>query len=70
MACRGTGQVISHLGGGSSSVTCPWCRGGGVRLAEVDAQAGWLDGREGEHVEPQATAPDPGEPGSPGGDAA
>jgi hypothetical protein len=43
MPCRGTGQVISNLGGTPSTVTCPWCDGGGVRLAEVDAQRGWLD---------------------------
>jgi hypothetical protein len=41
MACRGSGQVISNLGGTPSTVTCPWCEGGGVRLAEVDAQAKW-----------------------------
>jgi len=41
MACRGSGQVISNLGGVTSSVSCPWCAGGGVRLAEVDAQARW-----------------------------
>ena len=41
MACRGTGQVISSLGGTPSSVTCPWCEGGGVRLPDVDAQARW-----------------------------
>ena len=41
MPCRGTGQVISNLGGTPSNVTCPWCGGGGVRLAEVDAQARW-----------------------------
>ena len=44
MACRGTGQVISHLGGTTSTVTCPWCGGGGVRLADVDAQARWAEG--------------------------
>jgi len=44
MACRGTGQVISSLGGTASSVSCPWCGGGGVRLSEVDAQARWLHG--------------------------
>jgi hypothetical protein len=43
MPCRGTGRVISNLGGTPSSVTCPWCEGGGVRLAAVDAQAHWLD---------------------------
>jgi hypothetical protein len=42
MPCRGTGRVISNLGGTASTVTCPWCEGGGVRLAEVDAQAAWL----------------------------
>jgi DnaJ-class molecular chaperone len=38
-ACRGTGQVVSHLGGQRSLVECPWCDGGGVRLADHDAQA-------------------------------
>jgi hypothetical protein len=43
MPCRGSGRVISNLGGTPSTVTCPWCRGGGVRLSDVDAQAGWLE---------------------------
>jgi DnaJ-class molecular chaperone len=38
MPCHGTGQVISNLGGLTSKVTCPWCRGGGERLTGVDAQ--------------------------------
>jgi len=42
MPCRGTGQVISNLGGTASKVTCPWCAGGGTRLAGIDAQARWL----------------------------
>jgi hypothetical protein len=42
MPCRGTGKVISNLGGAPSTVTCPWCEGGGVRLPAVDAQAKWL----------------------------
>ena len=41
MACRGSGQVISNLGGTPSKLTCPWCGGDGVRLADVDAQARW-----------------------------
>jgi len=41
MACRGTGRVISNLGGSPSTVECPWCGGGGERLAEIDAQAHW-----------------------------
>ena len=43
MPCRGTGQVISNLGGTPSTVTCPWCDGGGVRLAGIDAQGKWQD---------------------------
>jgi hypothetical protein len=42
MPCRGTGEVVSNLGGTPSKVTCPWCGGGGIRLAEVDAQSRWL----------------------------
>jgi DnaJ-class molecular chaperone len=41
MPCRGTGQVISNLGGTPSKIPCPWCEGGGVRLAGVNAQARW-----------------------------
>jgi hypothetical protein len=56
MPCRGSGQVISNLGGTASTVTCPWCAGGGVRLADVDAQAGWPDASSGaaEELPPQA----------------
>jgi DnaJ-class molecular chaperone len=41
MPCRGSGKVISNLGGTPSTVSCPWCDGGGVRLAGIDAQAHW-----------------------------
>jgi hypothetical protein len=41
MACRGTGRVISHLGGTPSTVECPWCEGSGLRPAEIDAQEHW-----------------------------
>ena len=44
MPCRGTGKVISGLGGEPNTVTCPWCGGEGVRQTGVDAQAKWLDG--------------------------
>ena len=37
--CRGTGRVISNLGGSASQVVCPWCEGGGVFIAGHDAQA-------------------------------
>jgi DnaJ-class molecular chaperone len=38
LACRGSGQVISGLGGTPHSVTCPWCQGTGHRIAGIDAQ--------------------------------
>jgi len=41
MACRGSGKVISHLGGEPKAVTCPWCGGSGSRGAISDAQAKW-----------------------------
>jgi len=44
MACRGTGRVISNLGGTPSTVDCPWCSGSGLRPAEVDAQEHWGEG--------------------------
>jgi DnaJ-class molecular chaperone len=40
-ACRGTGVVISNLGGEPHEEPCPWCEGGGVRLPAHDAQARW-----------------------------
>jgi DnaJ-class molecular chaperone len=47
MPCRGTGKVISGLGGEPSTVTCPWCGGEGVRLTGIDTQAKWLDAAAG-----------------------
>jgi DnaJ-class molecular chaperone len=29
--CRGTGTVISNLGGERSEVRCPWCEGSGIQ---------------------------------------
>jgi DnaJ-class molecular chaperone len=55
MACRGSGRVISHLGGTVSTVTCPWCEGRGQRLSDVDAQANW----RGEEPQTQAPGEDP-----------
>jgi len=43
MPCRGSGKVISNLGGDATEVICPWCGGDGVRVAGVDAQVRWLD---------------------------
>jgi len=47
MACRGTGSVISSLGGTPSTVGCPWCTGTGMRNPEIDAQARWGERAEG-----------------------
>ena len=56
MACRGTGRVISNLGGSPSTVACPWCDGSGLRSAEIDAQAHWgpREGAEGSRSEQAA----------------
>lgn len=38
LACRGTGRVISGLGGTPHEVHCPWCQGTGRRIPGIDAQ--------------------------------
>lgn len=43
-ACRGSGKVVSNLGGEPSQVDCPWCEGSGRFIAEHDAQARWREG--------------------------
>jgi len=48
MACGGSGQVISKLGGAESRVQCPWCEGTGARQPSHDAQARWLAQRAAE----------------------
>lgn len=47
MPCRGTGKVISNLGGKASKITCPWCEGDGTRKPEIDAQSHWSSGEGG-----------------------
>jgi DnaJ-class molecular chaperone len=44
MPCRGTGRVVSNLGGTASKITCPWCEGDGARKPEIDAQSHWSSG--------------------------
>lgn len=36
--CRGTGKVISGLGGTPHEITCPWCGGTGRFQPGRDAQ--------------------------------
>lgn len=52
--CRGTGTLISNLGGSPSNVTCAWCEGTGTFIPDHDAQR---TGRElrGEPVEPSGS---------------
>jgi DnaJ-class molecular chaperone len=38
-ACRGTGKVVSNLGGERHEVACPWCEGTGRFIPGHDAQA-------------------------------
>lgn len=38
LACRGTGKLISGLGGTPHEVTCPWCGGSGNRIPGINAQ--------------------------------
>jgi DnaJ-class molecular chaperone len=38
LACRGTGRLISGLGGTPHEVVCPWCRGTGIRIPGINAQ--------------------------------
>jgi len=54
MPCRGSGKLISNLGGTPSTVTCPWCEGGGVRLSGIDAQAKWRDGEDEQQEQAEA----------------
>jgi hypothetical protein len=56
MACRGSGQVISSLGGTPSMLACPWCGGSGERVPGIDAQARWLAQDAGDAV---AAPPEP-----------
>jgi DnaJ-class molecular chaperone len=53
MACRGTGQVISMLGGERQEVECPWCKGTGNRIPGVDAQQRWRE-ESGDEPDPAA----------------
>jgi DnaJ-class molecular chaperone len=37
--CRGSGRLISKLGGEPHEVECAWCEGTGIFIPEHDAQA-------------------------------
>jgi len=46
--CRGTGEVISGLGGTPTTQPCPWCDGTGIFIPDHDAQARFRDVPEAE----------------------
>jgi DnaJ-class molecular chaperone len=46
--CRGTGRVISNLGGSPQEVPCPWCEGTGRFMPGHDAQAARRGGGDGD----------------------
>jgi hypothetical protein len=62
MPCRGTGRVISNLGGKPSKVTCPWCEGHGTRQLAVDAQTHWLEAQAGDEAAGEAELASEAEP--------
>jgi DnaJ-class molecular chaperone len=43
--CRGTGRIVSRLGGSAQTITCPWCEGSGHVIPGHDAQAAKRDAR-------------------------
>jgi hypothetical protein len=55
MPCRGSGKILSGLGGSLSAVGCPWCNATGVKAAGVDAQAHWPASKE-DHASAQSAA--------------
>jgi DnaJ-class molecular chaperone len=58
-ACRGTGKVLSSLGGTPHEVVCPWCEGSGHRIPGIDAQEHPAEGGE---PAGESTSADDGEP--------
>jgi DnaJ-class molecular chaperone len=64
--CRGTGHLISGLGGTPHQVTCPWCGGTGRFTPGLDAQEHPAEGGSGNGSGPQDAPAQAGElPGGP-----
>ena len=52
--CRGTGRLVSTLGGDAHEVTCPWCGGSGRFQPGRDAQeAGPAEAQQADRPEAQ-----------------
>lgn len=56
MPCRGTGQVVSTLGGETTKIACPWCQGTGVRSPGIDTQEAWIESHGSDGEEGKASA--------------
>jgi hypothetical protein len=54
--CRGTGRLISTLGGEPHEVECAWCEGSGRFQPGHDAQAAGEGGEPGVHGQASPTA--------------
>lgn len=52
--CRGTGRLISGLGGEPHEVVCPWCGGSGHRIPGRDAQESPAEGGSPSSPEPSS----------------
>jgi DnaJ-class molecular chaperone len=59
--CRGTGTLISNLGGSPSNVDCAWCEGTGVFLPDHDAQAARKAAAESDAATADGTTPAEGD---------
>ena len=70
MPCRGSGRVISNLGGTQRTLECPWCGGRGVRASGIDAQEHWREGDAGNGAADGAAAVDAGAAPAPSTDQA
>ena len=58
-ACRGTGKVLSGLGGTPHEVVCPWCEGSGHRIPGIDAQEHPAEGEPASEATPGADSASP-----------
>ena len=59
--CRGTGRVISNLGGERREINCPWCEGSGEFEPGRDAQEKAPAAPEAEAGENPPPAPETGQ---------
>jgi DnaJ-class molecular chaperone len=66
--CRGSGTVISNLGGSANRIACPWCAGSGLFDPERNAQEAAAAARAG-GGEAQSAGDGPGPAPEPAGES-